>query len=352
LRFRVLTLAVTAFSLAACSQDSSQTTTAGAVTMQGSSLPTKPEPAYTTPEWLASTSLWNMPVAADAPLDPSSRRLVSRIAAQAAAGATIASSQYGVPIYRVPADQPVRRVTLTRPGAALLQDVFEQVPIPADAKPAKGTDGAAVVVQRSTGMAWEFFRLKNNGGVFTAVWGGRLRNVRSHRGYYRDTVVGGEPVERWFWGAPATKFAKLGGVVTAAEIQRGRIDHAVAIAIPNARAGAFAFPAQASDGSSNDSDAVPEGAHFRLDPSLDVEALDVPPVTRMLARAAQRYGVIVDNQSGAGVSFVAEDPAALDKDPYPAAYEGVLPYQIAQAFPWSRLQLLKMDLRTVPHPDE
>jgi hypothetical protein len=314
------------------------------------------EPQFQPPEWLADTSVWNAPVADDAALDDQDDRIVAHLAQQAKSSATVATTEYGVTIYRVPADQPTRKVTVTSTGADLLQQAFNAVPLPADAHGSAGTDGAAVVVQPSTDTAWEFWRLKRNTdtGRFTAGWGGRLLHLSTHRGYYRDVREDGDLVERWFWGPPATKFAKLGGVVTVDEWLAGRIDHAVAIAVPKTRAGVFAFPAQATDGKSSSKDAVPEGAHFRLDPKVDVDALDVPPATKMLALAAQRYGLIVDNQAGTGVSFVSEDPSTLDgPNPYPdRIFGGVKPYLIAKAFPWSRLQLLRMDLRTQPHPDE
>ena len=37
----------------------------------------------------------------------------------------------------------------------------------------------------------------------------------------------------------------------------------------------------------------------------------MPPVTRMIAQAAQTYGLIVNDQTGATVAFRAEDPTPL-----------------------------------------
>jgi hypothetical protein len=118
--------------------------------------------------------------------------------------------------------------------------------------------------------------------------------------------------------------------------------------IPWAKPDTYSWPAQRTDGASTDANAIPEGARFRLDPKLDIDALNLPPMTRMMAIAAQRYGVIVRDQTGHAISFFAENPADHGSDPYTSPggfYGGPYPNAVIQAFPWDRLQLLKMDLR-------
>ena len=51
----------------------------------------------------------------------------------------------------------------------------------------------------------------------------------------------------------------------------------------------------------------PEGAHLRLDPRLNLAALNMPPLTLMMAEAAQRYGIIVRDYSP-NIAFIAQDP--------------------------------------------
>jgi hypothetical protein len=88
---------------------------------------------------------------------------------------------------------------------------------------------------------------------------------------------------------------------------------------------------------------------LRLDPSLDVKALTLPRITEMMALAAQRYGIIVRDQTGQGVSFYAEDWSQYGTDPYYGSsglFSNQWPADLLKSFPWSRLQLLKMDLRT------
>jgi len=135
--------------------------------------------------------------------------------------------------------------------------------------------------------------------------------------------------------------------MTISELKRGRIDHALYLSIPYPRRNVWSFPAQRTDGTLDGRGAIPEGARFRLDPELDLRSLDLPPVTMAMARAAKRYGIIVNNGSRC-VAFRAEDPTPTGRNPYPRLFEGKTPRKLLASFPWGRLQLLKMDLRRAP----
>jgi hypothetical protein len=68
----------------------------------------------------------------------------------------------------------------------------------------------------------------------------------------------------------------------------------------------------------------------------------------MIAEAAQRYGLVVRDKGGA-VTFYGEDPAPTGANPYYGAdgfYRGQDPRQVLSRFPWDKLQLLRMDMRS------
>jgi hypothetical protein len=188
-------------------------------------------------------------------------------------------------------------------------------------------------------------------GQWHAQWGGRMLHVSADPGYYRNVSdpLGGFD-EYAGWGATASSLPVAAGLITLADLASGQIDHALAMLVPRAKAGIFYCPAQRTDGSDSSPDAIPEGAHFRLDPTLDLSKLQMPPVTRMIAEAAQKYGLIVNDQTGATVGFRAEDPTPLMRqslpNPYvkyftdPATGRYAAPNQFLAAFPWSALQLL------------
>jgi hypothetical protein len=249
----------------------------------------------------------------------------------------------------VPADQPRVPVRLVGSrvayGGALKASLAEGVPLPPDARVAEGTDKHIVVWQPATDTMWELWVAEHQNGTWTAQWGGKMRHVSRNRGFFFDPS-GIQP------GATATSLPLVGGMITQADLARGEINHALAMAIPNARYAVWAYPAQRSDGGNRSALAVPEGARFRLDPAVDVDGLQVPPFTKMLARAAQRYGIYVRDTSPV-VTLYAQDPANLGTNPWTAAITPSAP-AVLQAFPWDRLQVMPMRLFTysgkpVPH---
>jgi hypothetical protein len=285
-------------------------------------------------------------------LDPESARLASGLARTVRdelavhRGPSISTTRYGVPIYTVPATQPPVRVTLTSPTPApALQEAFDDVPLPPGAEPSGGTDANLVVWQPSSDRLWEFWRFVP-GLEPSASWGGAMQDVSSGPGVYGPGVW---PESKPWWGSSASSLSIAGGLITLEDLRRGKINHALALAVPDTRAGVYSAPAQRGDGKSRSPLALPEGAHLRLDPRLDVTALHLPRVTRLIAEAAQRYGIYV--RDGASVvHFFAQDPVTTGANPYagPNGYlEGRYPGQLLASFPWGRLQLLRMDL----HPD-
>ena len=156
------------------------------------------------------------------------------------------------------------------------------------------------------------------------------------------------------FGASASGLALFGGLVRIHELESGQIDHAIGIAIPQPESGVFVPPATRTDGRYDGPDAIPEGTRFRLDPNLDVNSLHLPPVTRMFAVAAQRYGLIVRDTAG-NVVIYGEDPIPTGSNPYPQLFGGLTPDQIMRAFPWDRLQAISPDAKPattppLPHP--
>jgi hypothetical protein len=263
---------------------------------------------------------------------------------QTHSGPGISTTSYGVPIYTVPKDQPTVRVQLVSPSSApALQSAWEQVPLPPNSQPTKGTDGTLVVWQPSTDTLWEFWRLVHVTSGWQASWGGAIQNVSSNPGVYGpEAWPGAKP----WWGSSASSLSIAGGLITLEDLQRGQIDHALALAIPHIRAGVFASPAQRTDGKSLNPLSLPEGAHLRLNPNLDLAALHLPRLTLMIAEAAQRYGIFVRDGASA-VHFFAQDPVSTGGNPYtgPEGYfEGKYPGQLLALFPWGHLQLLKMEL--------
>jgi hypothetical protein len=303
----------------------------------------------------APTSVWNAPLSPTAALDPSSGSLVSGLGAevtreeQAAIGPWIT---VGANIYVVGPNQPTVPVQLadtTGPVRSALQAAFKSVPIPAGAQPESDSDEELSVWQPSTDKLWEFFHMQLLSDGWHAAWGGAMNNVAESPGYYNaNSWPGASPT----WGATASSLPEAAGVITMADIQQGQIDHAIAVNLPSTCPKIYSWPAQRTDGDSTASNCIPEGAHLRLDPNLNIPAMHLPTFVQMMAEAAQTYGLIVRDQTAWCVGFWIQTPTSADtSSPFynsngaPSAtgpFQGKWPNQLMSYFPWGSLQLLQM----------
>ena len=306
----------------------------------------------------AAGSIWNRPVATSAGLDPSSgarvKALADFIARQrrlppslGGGRPNVAADEFSTPIYRVL--KHARRVAVRLPpegsSPALRRILADGVPIPANAAPATGSDGHLTVWQPSSDTLWEFWRARQEADGWHASWGGAMRGVSRSPGYYTGAAWPGlRGRDGWTWGSTATSLPVAAGTVTLAELRRGRIDHALAMAVPGPCQGVFSWPAQRTDGTSDSPDCLPEGAHLRLDPAVDVAALDLHPVARMLAEAAQRHGMVIRDRTRVSAQFFLESPPRGQPSPYTALFGGTAPSRVLDGFPWHRLQVLPLRL--------
>jgi hypothetical protein len=296
-------------------------------------------------------SVWNRPLSPRASRDKLSDTLVADLGKQVQAGfnqnfpPTINTVSYSAPMWTATADQkavPVKLVgSRVSYGQALAKVLAGGVPIPRGAREAWGGDHHLVVWQPSTDTMWELWGAqKTKAGRWTAQWGGRMDHLSRSPGYFTDA-------SGVLAGATASSLPLAGGLITRADLARGRIDHALAMAIPSTREGVWSLPAQRSDGNVKSATSIPQGARFRLDPKLDIDAMHLPRFTAMMAKAAQRYGIYVRDTSPT-VTFYAEDPVTIGSNPWPKA---ISPSSAAvlKAFPWDRLQVMPMKLFTWSH---
>jgi hypothetical protein len=277
----------------------------------------------------ARHSVWSTPLARKAPTLAQSDAMVQELRRQTTlpGGTWIDAEEWSTPVYTVPASQPRVPVALDDNDAALQADL-EDVPLPPDAMPARGTDKHLVLRQPSTDTYWEFWGLTWEPDGWHADWGGKMTHASRNPGYFP-----------YPFGATASGLPLLGGLMRLDELRAGRIRHALAFTIPEPQANAFVWPASRTDGTGGGGGAIPEGTRFRLDPALKIHALGLPPVAEMMAKAAQRYGMIVVDRGGA-VAFKAEEPRQAGADPYLGLYGGLWPDDLLQRFPWGRLQVV------------
>lgn len=272
----------------------------------------------------ADTSPWNQVIPPDPKLDPRSELIRGFLSQPSTVYAN--TENYGVPIFYADASTPKYRIDCTAPwGSCGLEG--RDVPIPDQAWPSKGSDGAMVIIDLAQKLSWEFWQAQklSNGG-WTASWGG----VISTAGLGVDARAG-LPTGA---GVP-----RLAGVIRTHEMQQGRIDHALVFASRNTCKDAFRYPAIKTDGQSIALDCIEQGTRIQLDPSLEVDELPgLSRGERIIAQALQTYGAYaMDVAAGVNAVFIFE--AADRGNPY-AAF-GIDSKSPLSRLPMDRIRVLR-----------
>ena len=111
--------------------------------------------------------------------------------------------------------------------------------------------------------------------------------------------------------------------------------------MPQIGTGAPRFPAlhNAATCGSSCANHLVEGTWLRLDPALNVEALPLPAWQKVIARAIQRHGMILRDNSGA-FAIYGENPINRGVSWGIAGLSGTSA-GFSSAFPWSQLQVLQ-----------
>lgn len=291
----------------------------------------------------APTSFWYTPIPENAPLHANSANMALDFVRQRNTfynSVAANTTNYTSPVFYVPADTPVIKVMqwdcqnkgyLDRTLAVM----WAQVPVPANASASNGTDMEMSIYQASTDTLWEFWKMRKNSttGNWEGCWGGRLQNVSKTQGQFPG-----------YYGTTATSLPFVGGQITAEELSRGEIRHAIGVAMVELAAwNVVSWPANRSDG--NGRGIIPEGLRFRLDPTINVDALNIHPVAKMVAKAGQKYGFVIWDTAGA-VSVRFQNVVSYTSlglpNPYTKLFNGTASYAVLNGIPWDKLQFLPM----------
>jgi len=281
------------------------------------------------------TSYWNTPLPANAPIDPKSRDFV-RYMQQNPVGDFVMLSgadrdgKWGTPIYWAKPTDPVYDVRSDRYG---VPPEFKSLRIPRGARPDPTSDAEMMIYDLEKGYV-------------TALWMARYDPVK-------DTWICGSG-DVWYLGSngiegilPQSDDRRNRGHRGAAapifairwdQVQAGVIKHVLKVAIPNPRS-THVFPMSNSDGKSNDPNAPPEGARFRLKRSINLDALNLTRAQYAVAKAAQDYGFVVTDRSGAPVAAGLENVVAERRG---WLWDGVLAWDSLRMFSLSDFEFVRL----------
>jgi hypothetical protein len=249
------------------------------------------------PRLYAATSPLNTPIAGGAAIDPRSEAMVAQLVREVGEkGWAISSREYTMPLFRADARTNLVSVRVRTRGTT------HRVPIPTGAFPSPGSDGHLAVIDGRKGCEYDFYRAR------------RLSDGSWEAENFNALPITGSGIYPRGLATRASGFANAAGLITAKEMARGRIDHALVFTMAATRAGGPVPPASSSDGTSSGEGTIPEGARLQLDPALSLESLQ--PWQRVIARALQRYGMYLADTGGA-VALFAQHPDSAPGARYP-----------------------------------
>jgi hypothetical protein len=305
------------------------------VVLSPSTKPPPPPPPGGPYRAFSDDSYWNTPVPSNAPIDPRSGNYVGYLKRNNVGNFVMLSGAdrdgfWGTPIYWADTSDPTYQVKSTR---YYVPPEFTALRIPRGAKPDPSSDAEMMIYDLAKGYVAALWLAKYDpySDTWTAGGGdvfyvgsngldGRLpesdehRNTGAHRG-----------------AAPPIFAIRLD------EVQAGSINHVLKVAIPNPNR-SFVFPMTGSDGHSTDPNAPPEGARFRLKRSIDLDRMNLTPAQYAVAKAAQDYGFVVTDVSGAPVAAGLENVVAEGRG---WRWNGVLAWDSLRVFPLDAYEFIQ-----------
>jgi serine/threonine-protein kinase len=251
---------------------------------------------------VTAQSVWKRDVTG-APVDPQSSAIIANLAAAGGFGNGRFQIDFSITVLTADATTPFRSFI---PTGDFYSPDCDLAPMPVPVNGAlEGESGYSclgdgdchlLVLHQPTHRLYEMWRADITNGVFRggclAIWDLDRIYPPSGRG---EQCTGADAA-----GLPITPL-----LFTADELAAGVIDHAIRFILPNARmqAGVYVHPATHA-GAPSGQGMPPYGARFRLRANYPLASLP-DEGTRVIARALQRYGMILSD--GGNIALTAAD---------------------------------------------
>lgn len=199
---------------------------------------------------------------------------------------------------------------------------------PGDIDGAVDGDGHVILWDPISGDEWGFFKFNSVDDPDT------VRN-----GYHYNTNWDGiPPTTPDAFGSRGMGAPYLAGVIRRDEVLSGEIKHAIACGVPDILDNVFVCPATKTDGDETLPYRLWAGARLRLKKSYDVEGSSLTDAGKVVARAMQRYGLIVADGSGS-LKIYAEGDIDGDADTDPRWGE-IWSGSIIASIPFSEFEVI------------
>lgn len=267
--------------------------------------------------FFSSTSFWNQPIGDNPQIHPRSDHFIALMKRECTGPFfKINLEAWTIPVYAVDDATPRFKVKLHHLSEGEKQRWntsrktyghgkefdSEPVPIPLHAQADPQGDAHLAVVDWKRGIAWDMWGLtKNKDGSWTSNTG--MKYSIGGNGIFNPkdfAVKNGESIH--FHGpSRAAGVPAIAGLIMYDEVLKGEINHKLACATRVNAYQEHVFPAIWTDGFIIGG--IPEGSVIQLDPALDLSKFDLLPGEVVIAKAMQKYGLVVVDIAGANTLY-------------------------------------------------
>jgi hypothetical protein len=165
--------------------------------------------------------------------------------------------------------------------------------VPTNATPSPDTD-AHIAIMQPNGLFLEAYNtvVCANGDIISPI------------ASFTDPTSDGTGYQN---GRVASLFPNYGGKIRSGEISSGTIPHALCCTIPAAMlTEQIAWPAYAFDTNDHYTGTIPMGSLLAIPPTVNINSLGLSTQGKVIAHAAQDYGMYVMDTGGGGITVQAE----------------------------------------------
>lgn len=260
-----------------------------------------------TKRFFSDASFWNQPIPPNAKVDSRSDNWIKLLEQEPTVDHFDFNNElWTIPVYEVDSLTPtynIKRIRLDQneKDYRLSEKDFygfgegfgTAVPIPNDASPDPEEDAHIAIIDRDRNLAWDMWGLnKLEDGTWESFTG--MKYALNGDGIFKTekyaSILDGESVH--FHGpSRAAGVPTIAGLIMYDEIIAGEINHKLSCASRFAAFQEFVFPASWTDGTFDGG--IPEGAVIQLDPNLDLSQFDLLPGEIIVAKALQKYGMVL-----------------------------------------------------------
>ena len=259
-------------------------------------------------------SIWNTKIPAGAKTDPNSQQLIDSLSI---GGFYINIHDWSIPVYFVDSDTiPKVNVINSRPGIygkgfkepnhiPVLPNFIASPPV------GKFSDNHLCIIDTNKMLEWDMWAArKNKEGNWTTGLGAvtDLNSTGIEKPWFEQKNEFDAHRSR------AGGFPLIAGLIRPDEIKTGKIEHALVFAYQRGRSEFFIPPAstaQATVHEMNNKIGIPMGGRIQLDPSINVDTLNLNLAGKIIAKALQEYGAFNGDYAGAAVLYADNSPSAI-----------------------------------------